>query len=155
MAERLVHWMIKEEELISSTDNNPFSAYCPHQYCPSSIHVQSININGEEYYYLSYIPHFHKSAIYKGDKQYLPPFLQYVLYYYSGLGYFTQQFSQLAFSSYSTIHYQLLKEKQSLFITNWKGILRQLALNDFGNDFDGDSVYDNDYINGKFNCFMN
>ena len=67
MAERLVHWMIKEEKLISSTDINPFSAYCPHQYCPSSIHVQSININGEEYYYLSYIPHFHKSAIYKGD----------------------------------------------------------------------------------------
>ena len=146
MAKRVVHMVTKEEELIICSDNNPLMARCTHLYCPSSIQIPSININGEKYYYLSYIPHLHKNTLYQGNMQCLPRFIQLTLYYQSGWDYFSQQISQFANSSQSTnftFHYQLLENKKSIFMMNWQYILHQSALNDFGNDFYSDSIINN------------
>ena len=146
MIEEVVDRIVKEEKYVWENNFSHQQAYCSFQYCPSSIYIQSTTINGEEYYYLSHIPHFHKPTLYQGTPQYLPPFLQYVLQYHSGIEYFNQQLTQLSQSSHSVIHIELLKEIQSIFLNHSEETLRQSALSEFGNDIANDII---DLINNR------
>ena len=79
MIEAIFEKIVREEKYEWMNDFSKQQAHCPHQYCPSSIHIRSIKMNDKDYYYLSYIPHFHKPTLYQGNPHYLPLFLQHVL----------------------------------------------------------------------------
>lgn len=136
MIEETFHEIIRNEKYEWENELSKERAHCPFRYCPSSIQIRSIRMNGGEYYYLSSLPHFHKPSLYQGNPQDLPSFLQLVLYYNSGIEYFNQLTTQSTTSSsltaYSTIRSELLDENKASFSTNWQENLHQTALNDFG-----------------------
>ena len=140
MIEAIFDKIVREEKYEWMDDFSKQQAHCPHQYCPSSIHIRSIKMNDKDYYYLSYIPHFHKPTLYQGNPHYLPLFIQHVLNYHSGIQYFIQQSTRLSHSSHSTIHLELLKEEQSIYTNDFQEILRQSALSSFGHDIDQDII---------------
>ena len=90
MIEETFHEIIRNEKYEWENELSKARAHCPFRYCPSSIQIRSIRMNGGEYYYLSSLPHFHKPSLYQGNPQDLPSFLQLVLYYNSGIEYFNQ-----------------------------------------------------------------
>ena len=136
MVKEIIQKIVNDNEYVWEEDFSK-QAHCFHKYCPSSIQCHPISVSGKEYYYLSYIPHFHKSTLYQGDPQCLPSFLQLVLYDHSGVKYFNTLSTQLhhsSSSSRSTFNNQLLNELQSRFMINWKETLHQTALSDFGHN---------------------
>ena len=132
MAERIVDYVIERDEFVRNA-NCPFSsAHCIHRYCPSYIRINTTNIDGETCYYLSHIPHFHNTPLFRDDPDHLPLFLQQVLYYYSGHEYCDQLTQQLSSFSCSVLLH-ILEEKRALFTENCKELLRQSAMNDLVN----------------------
>lgn len=132
MAELVVDYVIKKDEFVRNA-NCPFSsARCIHRHCPSYIRINNTNIDGETCYYLSHIPHFHDTPIYRDNPDHLPLFLQHVLYYYSGHEYCKQLAQQLSSSS-SSILMHILEEKRVLFTENCKDLLRQAAMDELVN----------------------
>ena len=132
MAGLIALTIVKEEELIWDVNHSKHTAHCPHQYCPSSIQIDSMSISGEEHYYLSYIPHFHNNPIFQGNPEYLPSYLQRVLLYYWGVEYFCQQaihFSALTPSSHLV---QIVEKQLTIFVEHCKEILQQSSMKDFG-----------------------
>ena len=124
--------IVKTEKLVWDVNLSKHAAHCPHQYCPSLIQINSMNINGEEHYYLTYIPHFHSNPIFQGNPEYLPSYLQHVLFYYSGVEHFYQQAVHFSTSTPSSNLVQIVEKQLTVFVNHCKEILQQSSKSDFG-----------------------
>lgn len=150
MVQNIICQIVKEEELEWDADHSKLNAHCPHQYCPSSIQTDSMNISGEEHYYLSYIPHFHNNSIYQGNPEYLPSYLQRVLFYYSGIEYFYQQAVHFSTSSSSSNLVQIVEKQLALFVTHCNELLQQSSSKDFGHVLDNSILEYSIIFHGKY-----
>lgn len=142
LAEAIALISIQKKELSAQKSNA--AGNCCYSFCPSQITVYPIQIGSVDCYCIYYIPHVHTTTLYSGNPEYLPSFLQLVLYYYSGLNYLNIR----QINAVNQVHRHILNENSKQFTNNYVKKLNDAALCDFGVEI-GNILDYSEVLNGK------
>ena len=136
MAESIAQILIIKEDLVSQTEFSTEAAHCHIPYCPSSIRVCCVKVEGEDCYYISHIPHFHNNSTSFTNPIHLQPVLQAFHYIQSGLTYFNDCLSLLHSNNSSsiTILQKMIEKNKTLFIEECNSNIRLSAIRDIGEE---------------------
>lgn len=134
MIEKVVPVLVAREQLVSQTDFSTKTAHCHIPYCPASITICCMNIEDENCYYISYIPHFHNTSVHNGSPVHFTPILQAIHYVQSALTYFDNWLSLHHSSSSSTLLQRMMERNRVNFVEECNARYRSFAMRDLGEE---------------------